>query len=130
MARLRNAAEKGKLGVVLDAMDAVWDTKGPVPVLAKWLLSVWHGHADAEEEALVDMETGDEAARQEEAKMARDSTTCKFGAEREELCWDGMWMKAAEWPRAIGMALVRIMAVWGELGTDAPRGITDSWRRS
>ena len=119
MKRLQNAAEKGKLGVVLDAMDAVWDTKGPVSVLAEWLLKVWHGHADAEEEALVEMETGGDAAKQAEAKRARDSTVCKFGGEREELSWDGMWMKAAEWPRAIGMALVRIMVVWGELGTEA-----------
>jgi len=119
MKRLQNAAEKGKLGVVLDAMDAIWDTKGPVSVLAEWLLKVWHGHADAEEEALVEMETGGDAARQAEAKRARDSTACKFGGDREELSWDRMWLKAAEWPRAIGMALVRIMVVWGELGTEA-----------
>ena len=34
MKRLQNAAEKGKLGVVLDAMDVIWDTKGAL--IAKW----------------------------------------------------------------------------------------------
>ena len=85
MVRLQKTAEKGKLGVVLDAMNAVWDTRGPIPVLAEWLLNVWHGHADAEEDALVEMEEGDDVGKQAEAKRARDSTPCKFGQEREEL---------------------------------------------
>ena len=72
MARLRGAAEKGKLGVVLDAIDAVWDTKGPVSVLVEWLTTVWQGHTDFEEDALVEMETGEDEARREEAKKARD----------------------------------------------------------
>jgi hypothetical protein len=119
MARLRGAAEKGKLGVVLDAIDAVWDTKGPVSVLVEWLTTVWQGHTDFEEDALVEMETGEDEARREEAKKARTSKDCKFGKWREELSWDRSLLKAAEWPRAIGAALARIMVVWGELGAEA-----------
>ena len=119
VSRVKKAAEKGQLGMVLDAMDAIWDTEGPVPVLAEWLMSVWSEHARQEEAELVDMETGDDVGKREEAKKARESTTCKFGEAREALCWDGMGVRLAEWPRAIGMALARIMAVWGELGAAA-----------
>ena len=41
VSRVKKAAEKGQLGMVLDAMDAIWDTEGPVPVLAEWLMEVW-----------------------------------------------------------------------------------------
>ena len=64
-------------------------------------------------------EEGDDEAKQVEAKKARESTIYKYGAARADLCWEGMWQRMAEWPRAIGMALVRIIVVWGELGTEA-----------
>ena len=118
MARLRSAAEQGKLDVVLNAMDALWDTVGPVPVLREWLGEVWREHTREEEDELQDMERGDEE-EQEEAKKRRESTQYKYGRERDYLCWSGMEGETGHWPRAIGMALVRITVVWGELGAEA-----------
>ena len=38
---------------------------------------------------------------------------------RTVLCWGGMGQRIADWPRVVGMALVRITAAWGELGAEA-----------